>query len=182
MIDGQTLKADQLYQSFINDLYHTYAGNNKKDLRTLYDSVEKSIYSWNGYFRKNVICIDDSSDDYSILEELNIKPVIKNRSNENEILQFVPVIMVYFSDESKTKQVSFSIDFSLYRVIMAMKDGYCPTAEDRNVFADFSSGIMTISEFGTKKSKIYIVPKRKKDNTKFMFEENEFGYSFKKWV
>lgn len=71
------------------------------------------------------------------------------------------------------------MDYRLYKVIMAMKDGYCPTSQDRNIHADFSSGIMALSEFGTKKTRVYIVPKRKKGNIKFLFEESDFGYSFK---
>lgn len=178
LTDGQELKADKLYLSFVQDLYHAYAGN-VKYLKNLYSSVKYSIYSWNGTYGTDLICIDDSSDDYSILEQLNIKYDVAYGSGDDEVLQFAPVIMVRFSNETKTEQVSFSIDYSLYRVIMAMKDGYCPSSQDRNVHADFSSGIMALSEFGTKKSRVYIVSKRKMSNMKFLLEESDFGYSFK---
>ena len=178
LTDSQELKADRLYLSFVQDLYHAYAGN-IKHLKNLYSSVKHSIYSWNGTYGTDLICIDDSSDDYSILEQLNIKYDVAQGSGDEEVLQFAPVIMVRFSNETKTEQVSFSIDYSLYRVIMAMKDGYCPTSQDRNVHADFSSGIMALSEFGTKKSRVYIVSKRKTSNMKFLLEESDFGYSFK---
>ena len=178
LTDSQELKADRLYLSFVQDLYHAYAGN-VKHLKNLYSSVKHSIYSWNGTYGTDLICIDDSSDDYSILEQLNIRYDVAQGSGDDEVLQFAPVIMVRFSNETKTEQVSFSIDYSLYRVIMAMKDGYCPTSKDRNVHADFSSGIMALSEFGTKKSRVYIVSKRKTSNIKFLLEESDFGYSFK---
>ena len=169
---------DQLYLSFVKDLYHAYAGNIKY-LKNLYSSVKQSIYSWNGSYGSDLICIDDSSDDYSILEQLNIEYDVVQGSGDDEVLQFSPVILVRFCNESKTDQVSFSIDYSLYRVIMAMKDGYCPTSQDRNVHADFSSGITALSEFGTKKSRVYIVSKRKTGNAKFVLEKSYFGYSFK---
>ena len=178
LTDSKELKADRLYLSFVQDLYHAYAGN-IKHLKNLYSSVKHSIYSWNGTYGTDLICIDDSSDDYSILEQLNIKYDVAQGSGDEEVLQFAPVIIVRFSNETKTEQVSFSIDYSLYRVIMAMKDGYCPTSQDRNVHADFSSGIMALSEFGTKKSRVYIVSKRKTRNMKFLLEESDFGYSFK---
>lgn len=178
LTDGQELEADRLYLSFVQDLYHAYAGN-IKHLKNLYSSVKHSIYSWNGTYGTDLICIDDSGDDYSILEQLNIRYDVAQGSGDDEVLQFAPVIMVRFSNETKTEQVSFSIDYSLYRVIMAMKDGYCPTSQDRNVHADFSSGIMALSEFGTKKSRVYIVSKRKTSNMKFLLEESDFGYSFK---
>ena len=178
LTDSKELKADRLYLSFVQDLYHAYAGN-IKHLKNLYSSVKHSIYSWNGTYGTDLICIDDSSDDYSILEQLNIRYDVAQGSGDDEVLQFAPVIIVRFSNETKTEQVSFSIDYSLYRVIMAMKDGYCPTSQDRNVHADFSSGIMALSEFGTKKSRVYIVSKRKTSNMKFLLEESDFGYSFK---
>ena len=172
LTDSQELKADRLYLSFVQDLYHAYAGNIKH-------LKKHSIYSWNGTYGTDLICIDDSGDDYSILEQLNIRYDVAQGSGDDEVLQFAPVIIVRFSNETKTEQVSFSIDYSLYRVIMAMKDGYCPTSQDRNVHADFSSGIMALSEFGTKKSRVYIVSKRKTSNMKFLLEESDFGYSFK---
>lgn len=178
MSDFETLEDDQLYLSFVKDLYHAYAGNIKY-LKNLYSSVKQSIYSWNGSYGSDLICIDDSSDDYSILEQLNIEYDVVQGSGDDEVLQFSPVILVRFCNESKTDQVSFSIDYSLYRVIMAMKDGYCPTSQDRNVHADFSSGITALSEFGTKKSRVYIVSKRKTGNAKFVLEKSYFGYSFK---
>ena len=178
LTDDQELKADRLYLPFVQDLYHAYAGN-IKHLKNLYSSVKHSIYSWNGDYGTDLICIDDSSDDYSILEQLNILYDVAQGSGDDEVLQFTPVIIVRFSNETKTEQVSFSIDYSLYRVIMAMKVGYCPTSQDRNVHADFSSGIMALSEFGKMKSRVYIVSKRKTTNMKFLFEESDFGYSFK---
>lgn len=178
LVDIGVFEADQLYISFIRDLYHAYAGNIKY-LKNLYSSVKHSIYAWNGIYGTDLICIDDSSDDYSILEQLIINYDVAQGSGDDEILQFTPVILVRFSNEAKTEKVSFSIDYSLYKVIMAMKDGYCPTSQDRNVHADFSSEITALSEFGTKKSRVYITPKRKTGNVKFLFEGSDFGYSFK---
>ena len=51
--------------------------------------------------------------DYSILEQLNIRYDVAQGSGDDEVLQFAPVIIVRFSNETKTEQVSFSIDYSL---------------------------------------------------------------------
>ena len=178
LTDCKLFQTDELYTSFVRDLYYAYAGNYKR-LKNLYMAVKESIYAWDGRYGGELSCIDDSSDDYSILEQLNIRYDVAQGSGDDEVLQFAPVIMVRFSNETKTEQVSFSIDYSLYRVIMAMKDGYCPTSQDRNIHADFSSGVTNLFEFGTKKSRVYIVSKRKTGNTKSLFEESDFGYSFK---
>ena len=101
LTDVQALKADQLYLSFVQDLYHAYAGNTKH-LKNLYSSVKHSIYSWNGTYETDLICIDDSGDDYSILEQLNIKYDVAQGSGDDEILQFAPVIMVRLTFNRKT--------------------------------------------------------------------------------
>lgn len=178
LTDIEELKADHLYISFMQDLYNTYVGNIKL-LKNLYSSVKHSIFTWNGNYGTDLICIDDSNEDYSVLEQLIINYNVVQGNGDEEILQFAPVIQVRFSNEARTEQVSFSIDYDLYKVIMAMKEGYCPTSQDRNLHADFSSGVTALSEFGTKKTRVYIVPKRKKENVKFLLEESDFGYSFK---
>ncbi len=181
--------SDPLYLSFIRDLYYSYAlktsdDKNKGKLKDLYISVERCIYAWNGsYGKKNFICIDDSSDDYSILESLKIIPDFPPKDGGDEILRFVPVINVCFSDETKSNKnkVSFSIDYGLYQMIMAMKDGYCPTSQDRNTYADFSSGIRTLSEFGSKKKEVFLVSKKQAGGERFVFKEDPLGgYSFSK--
>lgn len=175
---SEALEDDKVYTSFVNDLYNAYAGN-KKNLKNLYSAVKQSIYSWDGIYGNDLICIDDSSDEYNILEQLTIKYDVVQGSDKPEIFQFAPSITVRFKNEAETDQVSFSIDYALYKIIMAIRNGYCPTSQDRNIHADFASGIKALSKFGNKKSRVYIVPKRKKGNTQFLFEESDLWYSFK---
>ena len=177
--DKATLTEDKAYISFVRDLFNSYAGN-PKSLKNLYGAVKHGIFAWNGIYGDELICIDDSSDEYSILEKLTIKEKVVKGKGETEIFQFSPVVLVTFCNESETESVSFTIDYNLYKVIMKMKDGYCPTSQDRNIHADFSSRIVALSEFGSKKSRVYIVPKRNDTQTAYIFEANAFeGYNFK---
>jgi DNA phosphorothioation-dependent restriction protein DptF len=180
LTDYEACGTDLLYVYFIHDLYLVYSGS-QKNLRKLYESVMHSIYAWNGDYGPGLMCIDDSCDDYSILEELTIRPDISSKGDQKEVVQFMPMIPVRFiSEDASAHSISFSIDYSLYKMIMSMNEGYCPTAEDRNIHTDFSNRIMALAEFGKKKSKVYIVSKGKKGNVKFQFEKNIFGCSFKK--
>ena len=71
----ESVEKDSVYASFVKDLYCVYSGKSK-ELRGLYDSVTRSIYSWNGLFGEGLICLDDSNDRYSIVENLSIKPYL----------------------------------------------------------------------------------------------------------
>lgn len=175
--DSQTLASDVVYAGFVADLFHSYAGNRSK-LKELYKAVQHSIYAWDGIYGNDLICIDDSNDDYCILEKLSIKSDFLPGNGESEILQFTPSITVRFKDEGETGKVRLSIDYSLYKLIMAMKDGCCPTSQDRNIHADFVSGIKALAELGSKRTRVIIVSKRKSSRTRYMFEETDFGYSF----
>lgn len=176
--DPVTLSTDTVYTSFVKDLFHSYAGN-RTHLKELYKAVHHSIYAWDGAYGNDLICIDDSNDEYCILEKLSIESDVLPGTNESEILQFTPSITVRFKDEAEAGKVRLSIDFSLYKLIMAMRDGYCPTSQDRNIHADFASGIKALADLGSHRTRVIIVSKRKKSSLRYMFKETDFGYSFK---
>lgn len=178
LADPNTLASDTIYNSFIKDLFHSFAGN-RVNLRGLYKAVHRSIYAWDGVYGNDLICIDDSNDDYCILEKLSVESDVLPGSGEAEILQFSPSITVRFKDEAETGKIRFSIDYSLYKLIMAMQNGYCPTSQDRNVHADFASGVKALSELGSQRTQVIVVSKRKTSPVKYTFKETDFGYSFK---
>lgn len=178
LANPKTLSIDMVYNRFVMDMFNAYAGNKLK-LKDLYNAVKDSIYAWDGVYGNDLICIDDSNDDYNILEQLIIRFDVLPGTGESEIFQFAPIITVRFKNEAGTDSVALSLDYSLYKLIMAMQDGYCPTAQDRNIHADFASGVKALAEFGSKKTRIIIVPKRQIISDKYLFEESDFGCSFK---
>lgn len=175
---SKILSTDEVYNHFVLDMFNAYAGN-KQELKDLYNAVKDSIYAWDGIYGNDLICIDDSNDDYNILEQLIIKFDVLPGTGESEIFQFAPAITVRFKNEAGTDNIAFSLDYSLYKLIMAMQNGYCPTSQDRNIHADFASGVKALAEFGSKKARVIIVPKRRTASDKYLLEESDFGYSFK---
>ena len=178
LVDPKSPSTDEVYNHFVVDMFNAYAGNKHK-LKDLYNAVKDSIYAWDGIYGNDLLCIDDSNDDYNILEQLIIKFDVLPGTGEAEIFQFAPTITVRFKNEAGTNSVALSLDYSLYKLIKAMQDGYCPTSQDRNIHADFASGVKALAEFGSKRTRIIIAPKRRAASGKYQFEESEFGYSFK---
>lgn len=178
LANPESLMVDKTYIEFVADLYNSRAGHRMK-LRELYSTVKNSIYTWDGAYGNDLICIDDTNDDYCILEQLIIESDVIPGTGEAEVFRFTPSISVRFSNEAGSNNVRFSIDYSLYKLIKAMREGYCPTSQDRNIHADFVSSIRELAEFGSKKTRVMIVPKRKTASRKYMFKAGGFGYSFK---
>ena len=177
MVD-ESIKQDPIYASFVKDLYCAHSGRNK-ELRALYDSVSRSIYSWDGMFGEGLICLDDSNDKYSIVENLSIKPYLIKTPPEEEVFRFLPRIAIRYRDTKEEKDVTIYLDYALYRLIQSMKDGYRPSSQDCNIHADFVSKIKALIDLGEKGKRVFIVPKGKDEKTRYIFEETEFGYSFK---
>ena len=177
MID-EFVEKDLVYASFVKDLYCVYSGKSK-ELRGLYDSVTRSIYSWDGVFGEKLICLDDSNEKYSIVENLTIKPYLIRTAPEAEVLRFLPTIAIRYRDEKEENDVTIYLDYALYRLIQSMKDGYRPSSQDCNIHADFVSKIKALIDLGEKRKRVIIVPKGNEEKSRFVFEETEFGYSFK---
>lgn len=178
LTDNSILEKDIVYSGFIKDLYYSLRGEKGK-LKSLYTSVKESIYAWDGVYGDDLICIDDTDDQFTILEQLSIKPDVVSGTQANEFYQFSPVINVGFRNDSGTDCVRIGLDYSLYQLVMNMKHGYMPTAQDRNTHTEFASNIRALTDFGTKKSKILIVSKKPNSIKRFVFEENDFGFGFK---
>ncbi len=174
----ESVEQDPVYTAFVRDLYCAHSGKSKK-LRALYDSVSRSIYSWDGIFGEGFICVDDSNDLYSIVENLSIKPHLSETPPEDVVLKFWPTIAVCYRDAKGENDVTIHLDYALYRLIQSMKDGYRPSSRDCNIHADFVSKIKALIELGEKGKRVFIVPKENENKVRYIFEETEFGYSFK---
>lgn len=177
MVD-ESVEQDAVYTSFVKDLYRVYSGKSK-ELRGLYDSVTRSIYSWDGLFGEKLICLDDSNDKYSIVENLSISPYLIKTEPEDEVLRFLPTIAIRYRDSKEENDVTIYLDYALYRLIQSMKDGYRPSSQDCNIHADFVSKIKALIDLGEKRKRVFIVPKDSEEKNRYVFEETEFGYSFK---
>lgn len=177
MVDD-SIEKDSIYASFVKDLYSVYSGKSK-ELRGLYDSVTRSIYSWDGLFGEKLICLDDSNDKYSIVENLSISPWLIKTDPEEEVLRFLPTIAIRYRDSKEENDVTIYLDYALYRLIQSMKDGYRPSSQDCNIHADFVSKIKALIDLGEKRKRVFIVPKGSEEKNRYVFEETEFGYSFK---
>ena len=177
MVDD-SIEKDSVYASFVKDLYSVYSGKSK-ELRGLYESVTRSIYSWDGLFGEKLICLDDSNDKYSIVENLSISPWLIKTDPEEEVLRFLPTIAIRYRDSKEENDVTIYLDYALYRLIQSMKDGYRPSSQDCNIHADFVSKIKALIDLGEKRKRVFIVPKASEEKNRYVFEETEFGYSFK---
>ncbi len=172
----------QLFEEYIQYLYHQHSGNEKK-LAKLYDSTKKAVLSWDGQFDSDNICIDDSNEKFWVLEQLLIQPAIYKTQppSTGEVLRFATALKLRFknSNSAELQTAEISMDYALFEMISAMREGYRPTIQDKNKHTDFVSFVQRLIEFGNKATRIILIPKDNEHDYKVVFEKNDFGYEFK---
>lgn len=170
----------QLFDEYIQYLYWQHSGNERKLLK-LYEATQRAVLNWDGKFDSDTICIDDSNDKFWVLEQLHISPCPYGHKPETgEVLRFSTTLKLRFKkDSSDTQTAEISMDYALFEMVSAMREGYRPTVQDKNQHTDFVSFVQRLIEFGNKASRISLVPKDGEQSYKIVFEKNAFGYSFK---
>lgn len=175
-------KQQQLFGEYLQYLYYQNSGNEKK-LGKLYDATKKAIMNWDGQFDTDTICIDDSNEKFWVLEQLLIKPAIYRAQVPvtGEVFRFSTTLKLRYckANNIELETAEISIDYALFEMISAMKEGYRPTVQDKNQHADFVSFVQRIIEFGNKASRIVLIPKENEHDYKVVFEQTDFGYEFK---
>lgn len=172
----------QLFNEYLQYLYYQNSGHEKK-LGKLYDATKKAIMNWDGQFDSDTICIDDSNEKFWVLEQLLIEPAIYKvqTPKTGDVLRFSTALKLRYRKASETEleTAEISMDYALFEMISAMKDGYRPTVQDKNQHTDFVSFIQRVIEFGNKASRIELIPKDNEHDYKVVFEKTDFGYEFR---
>ena len=176
-----TVTAQQrLFDEYVRYLYWQHSGN-EMELLQLYDATQNAVLSWDGQFDSDTICIDDSNNKFWVLEQLQIEPLPYMRNPEDgEILRFSTTLKLRFQKEnSDIDTAEISMDYALFEMISAMREGYRPTVQDKNQHTDFVSFVQRLIEFGNKATRIILIPKDGDQNNRYIFEKKAFGYLFK---
>ena len=172
----------QLFEEYIQYLYYQHSGHEKK-LAKLYDATKKAVLSWDGQFDSDNICIDDSNEKFWVLEQLLIQPAIYKTQppSTGEVLRFATALKLRFknSNSAELQTAEISMDYALFEMICAMREGYRPTIQDKNKHTDFVSFVQRLIQFANKATRIILIPKDNEHDYKVVFEKNDFGYEFK---
>jgi len=175
-------KQQNRLDEYIKYLYFQNSGNERK-LGELYTATKRAGLFWNGRFDDDYICIDDTNEEFWVLEQLTLKSMINKSSTQihGDIQRFSPLLKLRFAkdQDQSGKSVEVRVDFALFELIADMRDGYRPTIQDKNIHADFVSFVQQLIEFGNKKTRVTIVPKDSGSGYRAVIEETDFGFSFK---
>ncbi|HFL3758357.1 TPA: hypothetical protein ACG3RL_004310, partial [Clostridioides difficile] len=126
---------DPVFEKYISYLYWSNVGNTGQ-LANLYNiELKEAIYRWNGNGFGSYISLNvgQPQNSYKTLQKLEIQPFINKdlvRSSEKQLSKFLLKIPIAFKVKNSDGSAAVELDYSLYKLITKIGEGYRPNKND----------------------------------------------------
>ena len=169
---------DTIYDEYMEALFYFNKGDKQK-LKNVYENVKKGIMKWNGEADKEYIniFIGRNQIKYKVSEKINFKADTSNlpKSDEDDLKKFIGTLNLQYKDGDDDTVYKIDIDYSLYKLLVAVNNGYRPNKKDKNHFIKFIEFINKLQESGSQNKELIITEKNMDNNRKYKLEfDNEF--------
>ncbi|MEW4430365.1 DNA phosphorothioation-dependent restriction protein DptF [Paenibacillus pabuli] len=158
---------DQVYNQYMNYLFHWNRKSWSKLSKLYREDVRDAIYKWNGEGHGGLIYVQigQPQTHYYALQKLEVEPALErvDPRQEDTLMKFLPMLTIAFRPKGG-EPVEIDIDFSLYSLLIRIKNGYRPNKKDKFQFIKFVEFIDQLSSKGN-------------DKNELIFESKKFGKS-----
>ncbi len=170
---------DYIYDEYMNALFY-YNRGEKLKLKNVYENVKNGIMKWNGEAEKEYlnIFIGKNQTKYKVSEKVELKADTRNlpKNDETDIKKFIGTLKLQYKDEKTQESHGIDIDYSLYKLLVQINNGYRPNKKDRNHFIKFIEFIGKLEDTGSQNKELVFIEKNRENNKKFKLEfDDEFG-------
>lgn len=180
---------DCTYDQYMKYLYYWNKREWSKLSKLYREDVRESIYKWNGEGNGDLVYIQigQPQTQYYALQKLDVEPfIIKMDRVEDDVLnKFLNVMTLQFRTKnsmfSEEKSVaSIDIDYSLYALLIQIKNGYRPNKRDKYQYIKFVEFINRLSSAGNQKEEIVFENKESGKVARYQLKYDEMfdQYSF----
>jgi DNA phosphorothioation-dependent restriction protein DptF len=171
------------FREYITWLYYFNKGNHEYSNK-LYELVENAVKKWYGDPKKGdkiVLKLGRRQTKYRVFKDFSLtaKPNIPNETTESILHQFVQEFIVcYASPTPKVQDIRITINFSLFKTLKMINQGYRPNKKDNNNFISFVQFIQEVTQEEQQKS-LYIDEVNVGKPIDYKLTKNAFGgYKF----
>ncbi|WP_300262348.1 DNA phosphorothioation-dependent restriction protein DptF [Clostridium sp.] len=169
---------DDIYYEFVTNLYYWNKGEKAK-LKDLYRFIKNGILKWNGEADKDSIniFIGKNQNKYKVSEEIEFKADISNlpSNKDNELIKFLNTMEIKFKSNRLEVSEIIDVDYSLYKLLKKVNDGYRPNKKDKNQFVKFVEFINKLDAAGSQDESLLFTEKNRDNNKKYRLQyDDEF--------
>lgn len=166
------------YREFTHYLY-VYNTNDKGGFKDLFEKVKGAVFRWKGSPKKNYILIEELSN-FNIAEKIDLKPVLVSSNSLGDDLnnRFKTDILLKFKVNNKENIIPLSIDYTLYRMITKLNNGYKPNKNDKEDLVIFNEFIDELIKNGSSDEELLIEDINNKLNFTLEFDSTFDEFKF----
>lgn len=154
---------DKVYNQYMEYLFHWNKRSWSKLSKLYREDVRDAIYKWNGEGQSELIYVQigQPQTHYYALQKLEIEPALERVEplKEEILMKFLPMLTISFRPKAG-EPVEIDIDFSLYSLLIRIKDGYRPNKKDKFQFIKFVEFIDQLSSKGNDKNELFFESKK----------------------
>jgi DNA phosphorothioation-dependent restriction protein DptF len=181
------LKSDYLkdtdFDEYLVWLFH-YNNHNPSYIKKIYELVENAARNWNGDPKTNgkvIINVGKKQTQYRVFKDFEVIPDVNLLKKKNDILinKFTQEFALSFKINSETDFVKIHVDFSLYKILKMISQGYRPNKKDNNNYVYFVNSINLLINQNNNKAPLYIDEVNIGKAVDYKFSKDTFsGYKF----
>lgn len=181
------LKNDYLkdtdFDEYLVWLFH-YNNHNPNYIKKIYELVENAARNWNGDPKTNgkvIINVGKKQTQYRVFKDFEVIPDVNLLKKKNDILinKFTQEFALSFKINNETDFVKIHVDFSLYKILKMISQGYRPNKKDNNNYVYFVNSINLLINQNNNKAPLYIDEVNIGKAVDYKFSKDTFsGYKF----
>lgn len=171
------------YEEYIIWLYH-YNINNPIYIEKIYGLVDVAARNWNGDAKTNgkvIINVGKKQTKYRVFKDFDPIPDVnlKSKSSAAILHKFTQEFGLTYKINEAKESLKIHIDYSLFKTLKMVSNGYRPNKKDNNNFVYFVNAITTLTNQNNQKASLYIDEINIGKAIDYQFSRNPFGgYTF----
>lgn len=174
---------DTDFDEYLVWLYH-YNNHNPKYIKKIYDLVENAARNWNGDPKtddKVIINVGKKQTQYRVFKDFEVipEPISTSEKRDTIINKFTQEFTLSFKINNEKDRVKIHVDFSLYKILKMISQGYRPNKKDNNNYVYFVNSINILINQNNNKASLYIDEVNIGKAVDYKFSKDTFsGYKF----
>lgn len=159
-------------------VYNTY---DKGGFKELFEKVRSAVFRWKGSLKKNYILIEELSN-FNIAERIDLKLDLSNLQPPVDELgnRFKTDILLKFKVNADEDIIPLNIDYTLYKMITKLNNGYKPNKNDKEDLVIFKEFIDELIKHGSSDEELLIEDINNKLNFTLEFDSTFDEFKFEK--
>lgn len=157
---------------------------NPNYIKKIYGLVENAARNWNGDPKsddKIIINVGKKQTQFRVFKDFEVVPDVKKIAEKKDahIHKFTQEFTLSFKINDESSAIKIHVDFSLFKILKMISQGYRPNKKDNNNYVYFVNSINTLINQNNNKAALYIDEVNIGKAVDYKFSKDTFtGYKF----